>query len=434
MEKLVDSIARHPIEPEPRTLPPIGLYNQVRSEHELLRDSYQEAKKNLEDGNFAAAAAVCDKWLEKYPNHALFQSLKLDVGEGERQALSAFIARVDREVQDEADLDRKVSILEAAMARYPSEPHFEQGLKSVSARREHINGIVARAQNLEERGQYAEALNQWQMLRTVYRQYPGLEYEIERLERRREQQANADRKTRLIDLIDAAIHAGDFAVALKTVSEAKTEFPDDPEFGPLEKLAEDGIARLVKAEQLINEGQSLIGNQQFEDGLKLIEEAVSLDERSLVARAVLMEALLNEAKALLDTDWQKADALVRRALGLDASSTHAKSLRLLIADRKKETAVKEFLSRARQLQAEGRVMDAAAEVDRGLVAFPGEPRLTALAENLHNSAGDSTRQSERKRDLETAKEIERKAATAIPGPEFEELFDVASSLARKYPG
>ena len=162
------------------------LFNKVRSEHESLRNAYEEAKKHVEDGDFDAGLAVCDQYLEKYPHHALFQSLKLDIGEAQRQALSAFIARVDREVQGEPDLDRKVGTLEAALAKHPGETHFEQALKAVSARRGHINAIVARAQNLEERGQYAEALNQWEMLRTVYRQYPGLAYEIERLERRKE--------------------------------------------------------------------------------------------------------------------------------------------------------------------------------------------------------------------------------------------------------
>ena len=135
------------------------LFNKVRSEHENLRDAYEEAKKCLEDGNFAAGLAICEKHLEKYPNHALFQSLRLDIGEAERQALSAYIARIDREVQAEPDLDRKVGMLEAALSKHPHERHFEQARKAVSARREQINGIVGRAQNLEDRGQYTEALN-----------------------------------------------------------------------------------------------------------------------------------------------------------------------------------------------------------------------------------------------------------------------------------
>ncbi len=409
------------------------LFNKVRSEHEELRDAYEEAKQHLQEGHYSAGLAICERYLEKYPHHALFQSLKLDIGESQRQALSAFVAKVDREVQEEPDLDRKVGMLQAALEKHPADPHFEQALKAVSARRSQINAIVARAQNLEERGQYAESLNQWEMLRAVYRQYPGLDFEIKRLERRKELQAKADRKSRVIEQADAALKSGDFGSALRIILGAQNELPDDPELAPMEKLARDGVDRLAKAEELIFEGQGKIADNQFEEGLKLLEEAYALDERSGFSRAVLLEALLQRSSAALDSNPQQADALVRRALTLDVGSTRAKSLRLLIADRKRESAIGEALCKARQLQAGGDVKDAALEVDRALVQHPEESRLLQLRGTLQQALGETSRSTERRQDLQTLKEIEQNASAASAGPISRELYDQTLSLAQKYP-
>ncbi len=409
------------------------MFNKVRSEHEALRDAYEEAKKSLETGNFDGGLAICNEYLAKYPNHALFHSLKLDIGEAQRQALSAFIARMDREVQAEPDLDRKVGMLEEALARHPNESHFEQALKTVSARREQINAIVARAQNLEDRGQYADALNQWEMLRTIYRQYPGLEFEIERLQRRKNQQAASDRKTRIIEQADAALKAGDFTPALQIILGAQAEFPDDTELAPMEKLARAGLERLSKAEELVLEGKQLIEQGRFDAGLKLLESAHSLAERNQYVRAALLDALLSGASATVHTDLEKTESLVQRALALDGANAQAKSLRLLIADKKREATIHTALSRARQLQADGRVAAAAAEVTRALAAYPDEPRLNQLRETLQQVLDETSRRDERAHDLESLNRIERELSANRDASRADELQQQSARLAQKYP-
>ena len=37
------------------------------------------------------------------------------------------------------------------------------------------------------RGQYSEAIDKWEMLRSIYQQYPGLDFEVDRIRRRLEQ-------------------------------------------------------------------------------------------------------------------------------------------------------------------------------------------------------------------------------------------------------
>ena len=96
-----------------------NLYDQVRSEHDALNNAYAEMCKHRADGNLSNALQLCDTWMSKYPNNALFQALKFDLEEQKRQELSAFIATVDRQVEGEPDLDKRVGILKEALKVHP---------------------------------------------------------------------------------------------------------------------------------------------------------------------------------------------------------------------------------------------------------------------------------------------------------------------------
>jgi len=64
------------------------LYNKVRSESEAIKGAYAEARKHLEGNDFSEALAICGAEIEKYPGNALFQALKFDIEERQRQAIS----------------------------------------------------------------------------------------------------------------------------------------------------------------------------------------------------------------------------------------------------------------------------------------------------------------------------------------------------------
>ncbi len=197
-----------------------SFYNEVRSEHDAMNAAYAEARKHLADHNFAKAKAACETYLAKYPNNAIFQALKYDIEEHQRQDLSAFIASVDRRVESEPDLDKRVSILREALDLHPDESHFERSLRLVQDKRDLVNSIVARAHLHEEQGAYSDALNDWEILRTIYSQYPGLSFEVERLQKRRDQQSRIESKARLVEQVDACLHAGDYPRALDLLQAA----------------------------------------------------------------------------------------------------------------------------------------------------------------------------------------------------------------------
>jgi eukaryotic-like serine/threonine-protein kinase len=408
-----------------------GFYNEVRSEHDAMNTAYAEARKQLAERNFGKALGVCDTYLAKYPTNAIFQALKYDVEEQQRQEVSAFVASVDRQVEAEPDLDKRVNILTDALHLHPDETHFERALRLVKDKRDLVNSIVARAHHHEEESAFGEALNDWEILRTIYSQYPGLKFEVERLQKRREQQSRIEAKTRLVEQIDACLHASDYARALTLLEQANAEFPNDAELGELEKLANDGLRRATEAHRLMTEGQELCAQDRFADGIKLLKDAYELDEHNALTRAVFSNALVEQARAVAEKNWQEAEQFAQQAFDLNPSHPLSKTVRTLILDQKREQIVSECLSQARKLQASGDLVGALSRLEQALAAYPRELRLVQIQETLQRELHAQRRQA-RRRDLEELRRMEREAET-ITDPSVKQVFgERIQLLAAKY--
>src|SRR4051794_27795792 len=193
----------------------------------------------------------------------MFQALQLEIEEQQRQEQSAFIADVSRRSEAEPDLDRRVSILKEAAERYPDEPHFQQSLRLIRERRDLVSSIVIKARQYEERGQCSEALGQWDILRNIYPQYPGIDFEIERVKRRRNDQVREEAKARWVERIDRHITAADYVRARDLASGALAEFPDDKELAGLDRVARQALERSAEAEGWLQRGQQLCFDRQF---------------------------------------------------------------------------------------------------------------------------------------------------------------------------
>jgi eukaryotic-like serine/threonine-protein kinase len=361
-----------------------NLYNQARNEREAQRSAYAEARRCLADRNFAKALEMCSEFLKKSPGDPMFQALKLEAEEQARQEQSAFIAEVSRRVEAEKDLDRRVNILQEAVNRYPEEPHLEHSLRLVRERRDLVNAIVAKARQYEEGGQFTEALGQFEILRNIYGQYPGLEFETERLKRRRDDQMREEAKGKWVEQLDRHIASGDYARARDLARTALSEFPDDRELAGLERFAEAALKRAAEAEEWLQRGQQLCFDRQFAEGLAALEKATALDNRNPVIRSALLNALVEHARSVLGQDWRAAEPLVRQALALDATHPVARSLQGLIADYQRQEAVSDCISKARELQGEGNLSGALAAVEACQATYPNELRLAQLRQTLQS--------------------------------------------------
>jgi eukaryotic-like serine/threonine-protein kinase len=409
-----------------------NFYNQVRTEHDHINNGYAEARRALADGDYAKAIKTCDQFLAKYPHQALFQALKFDVEERQRQQLSAFIADVDRRLDAEKDLDAKVSLLQEALTTHPGEAHFQRSLRLLTDKRDLVNSILARAQLHEKHGQLTEAVNDMETLRTIYGQYPGLELEVERLQKRREQQARDVAKASCIEQVDRHLEAGNYSRALERLQQAKGEFSDDGEFVELEKLAREGTERAAQAEQLHILGRGLCKEGKFEEGLDSLNRAFQLDERNPGIRAALRDSLAERAQALLESDWQAAGAMAGQALELDSNHALARSVRARSLDQKRNAEVIECASQARRLQAAGDLRGATAKVENGLRAHPSEARLTVLRDTLNKEMSHLQRKEERQRDTDQARGLQHDAQEADTD-RLKTIYARTQTYAKKYP-
>jgi serine/threonine protein kinase len=408
-----------------------SFYNEVRSEHDAMNTSYAEAKKHLGERNFGKALATCEAYLAKYPNHAIFQALKYDIEEQQRQQLSAYIAAIDRQVEAEADLDKRVNILKEALEQHPGESHFERAFRLVKDKRDLVNSIVARAHHHEEEGAFVDAINDWEILRTIYSQYPGLKFEVERLQKRREQQSRIEAKTRWVEQIDSCMQSSDYGRALDLLQQAKAEFPNESELGELEKLANDGVQRSAEAHRLMAEGQELCGQNRAGEGIKLLRDAYELDEHNALTRAVLSNALVEQARLVAQSNWQEADRLAKQADDLNPGHPLAKTVRTLISDQKREQLVSECVSQARKLQAAGDLAGAVARIEEVLAAYPREPRLIQIQDTLRRELETQRRQAKR-RDLEELRRMEQEAETLADAKTKKALAERVEALAKRH--
>ncbi len=390
-----------------------NFFNQVRSEHDAIEGAYAEARRRLEERNFGRARELCEEWLAKYPGQALFQALKFEVEEQERQGLSAYIADVDRHVEAEPDLERRVNILKEAVERYPDETHFSRPLRLMCEKRDLVNSIVAKARQAEARGQFTEARGQWEILGSIYRQYPGLDFEIERVTRRRDQQARQEAKANWVQQIDRQLEAGDCSRAVSLLESASKEFPNDSELAELEKLIRQAVERRNEADRLLAEGRELCEQQRYEEGIEAIRKAWLLDQSHATTRGVYLEALMDRARAVIDSDWRAAEVCVRQALELEPEHGLAKSLRTLIEDRKREAFVDQCVSRARQLQTAGDVAGALAEVEQGRAAYPYVARLSQLRATLEKALAEVQRAQARRGEPQPGQPAETAALSAL---------------------
>ncbi len=411
-----------------------NLYDQVRSEHDALNNAYAEMCKHRAEGNLGAALQLCDTWMGKYPNNALFQALKFDLEEQKRQELSAFIATVDRKVEGEPDLDTRVGILKEALKAYPEETHFQRALRLVEDKRDLVNSIVARAHFHEEQGQFGDALGDWEILRTIYNRYPGLSFEIERLEKRRENQSRIEAKARFAEQIEACLKSASYARALELLQQAEPEFPNDAELAELKRVAEASLQQATEVQRLMTEGQQMCAQDHFAEGVQLLRQAHGLDEKNPVPRSVLFNTLIERAQQFVENDWQAAEELIQQAFELNPGHPLARNLQTVILDRKRDHLVNECFSQARRLRSAGDFAGALAQIEQALATYPNEKRLLQTRENLQSEMAEAERVKARGRALEELRGLKREAEKASDLATLRSYAERAKLLAAGYTG
>ena len=251
------------------------------------------------------------------------------------------------------------------------------------------------------------------------------------MEKTPDPQIRTEPKTRLVDQIKICLQSGDYSRALDLLRGASTEFPNDADLSALEKLAQDGIQRNADANRLITESQELFAQQKSAEALQLLRKAYELDKRNSLARAILANALVEHANAILETDWLGAETLTNQALALNPAHPTAKTIQSLIVEQKKNSSAEDWVAQASKLHSSGDLFAALAWVAEGMAVHPDDPKLLQVQEAIQRDQAARRRQA-RRGDLEDLRRMEREVASAADVDAKQALAERIQAVAAKH--
>ena len=410
-----------------------SFYKEVRSERDSIHSALEDAQRQFREKNFAGAMVVCRELLAKYPNDGTFQALKIRIEDAERQELSSYTAEISKRLDAERDLDRRVDILREACERYPNEAPFAQQLKLIRERRDLVNSIVVKARQYEERRQYAEAISQWDILRNIHPDYPGIGFELEECKKKRDQQGRDEERSRLVNEIDGLVKGRAFAKAIEYASSALQDFPGDAEISGLRSLAEQGLERTKESRRLFEEGQRCVTQGDLAQATELLRSSLSLDPRAPGLRDAVINVLVEQARSFGDDNWQKAEPLCQEASELDQNHPAVRVLRSSIADAKRKAFVVQCLTECRSLVAAANFNEAAARIRAARGVYPNDSRLEQYEASLQKEMNEFLRQEQRRKD-QAALTNNRRLAEQNPDPaNLRAVLESSYAIRAKHP-
>jgi hypothetical protein len=317
-----------------------NFYEKVTAEHDSLVSASTEVRRHMEAGAFTDALALLDRLLARYPQHAALAALKLEVET--RRAPPA----------DLVDLGRQ--------------------------RRGLLQSIAAKAQIYEERGQYTEAFAELGTLRSIDPSWPGIEREIERLGRARDDDARAGAARELTASVRECLDAGDYEYALEILRDNPAEVACEPTLAHLEEAAGSGRERARQAAACLEcAAEHERANQPLE-AIPALRQAYRLDPLNSAARSALCSILTQECRGRMEQDCGAAQALLSEALQIEPAYDPAQSLSREIAARERGAFVEWCAAQARNLQAGRDPKGASALVAAGLEIYPQDATLGGL--------------------------------------------------------
>jgi len=378
--------------PDPRYA---EIYSKVKSTHDFLLREYEDAEKLVEAKKFTGAVTVCERVLSKYPNDVRFRVLLTTIKHREIELRSAEIAALVGRVNNEPDLEKKTEIFEEGLRVYPDEPRLLEALRSTRDLRQIVKSIVDNARELEQQQDFDGATNQYETLKKIYPQYPGLGFQLERLQKRLQEQLRQNAKVAVIEEIRYRLAESGPEAALEFIESAK-EFHGDPELEQLRREAQHQRELRNQTRDLCEQAASYIEKENYQDAVPLLEKARQLDPEHPRA-AELLVASLYALATLHSQDWRTAEELLHKISAIDRNNEKVTALSEVVQDRKRNEFTTQTLVQADELRMQGLLAQSLAVLEEGLGIYPNNPRL-------------SRRRDEVKKLREAQEALERRAA------------------------
>jgi tetratricopeptide (TPR) repeat protein len=249
------------------------------------------------------------------------------------------------------------------------------------------------------------------------------------LEKLQDQPIRTDSRARLVERVGACLRAGDYSRALDL--SRNPEFANDPELSELQKRAQDGLKRKAEADRLITQSQELFAQRKSGEAIQLLRQAYELDKNNSLSRAILANALVEQANSVVETDWLAAEKLANEALKLNPAHPTAKTIQSLIVEQKTNSSVDDWVAQAQKLQSAGDLFAALAWVAEGLAVHPDDPRLLQIQDAIQHDQGARRRQA-RRGDLDDLRRMQREINQASTPAAKEALAAQIQAVAAKH--
>lgn len=371
---------------------------EVKAEQERINSAFREVQTHVAAHKYSQALAVCDQMLVTNPGHPLFTAARLDIEHRDRQVRLDYIAEVCSQSEAIPDLEVRVGLLQEALAKYPTESQLQELLRNAKSKRDLINSAIAYARKTEQRGDYAEAVERWNLIRQFHPSQPNVDEELERVSRRHRDQLRSEHKQIALRRIDQLLEDAAYDVARVACDSLLKDYPNDKQVLGRLDLAKESAVHAREAESLLIAGQSLIQQKRFDEAVETLRRAYELDARRESIRQNLSAALVEKVRLMSPDEWEVAEPLIREAVRLQPNDNAARSVATAIADRKERALVDNACVTAFKLSNNP---EAALEaIDEILVTYPANARLLEQREKILRNLGRDER---------------RKAATAGGG-------------------
>jgi len=388
IQKLAALDDEHPDVPNPKAAEFRSLRSQVEMEQQAIEAALAEANWLVSDKRLLEALEICSAQIAKYPANEHFLHLQFQIEELHRQAVADAIRETEALLRAEPDLLKQEKLLESRTQQFPGESHFKLGLERTKKLRAAVEEIASRARAYEGEKAFQEAQQEWQKLRTVYPQYPGLDTELERVATRRTDQIKRQRKEKLAQQVHRHIDHREYRDALDVLAAGLKEFPEDPELTALNAVALSGIKTIEEADALLRQGSELCANGNFEDGLSALRKAYSLDRMASAVASGLVEALLAHAHAAETADQPcVAEASLREALTVDPDNSSARHHLDLLLERRHDESISACMAESLHRESIPDLQGALEVIERGIQDYGASPRLMERRETLHKKLG-----------------------------------------------
>ena len=296
-----------------KTLPDEAGVDLFFSEDQKAADAAREIKACLTTGDTSKALFTCNRMLALHPENRLFEGLKLEAENREREIRLEFIRRLSAELEHESDLDARIKAIQQALIRYPTESQLLQLLKNATARRDLFNAVIAEARNEELADGYAGSLKRWYLLRELYPTLPGLEDEIRRVESLADSQRRMRRRAEFVDKIFQLSSTGEYTRAVYQCINALAENPNDAGLLSLKESIEEKAQHVTELQTFISEGVTFLQGHEVDAALEAFGKAKAFDQSNLQVRYLIGIALLEKARFVMSNDRRKLNLLLDEA-------------------------------------------------------------------------------------------------------------------------